>query len=89
MIEPPRREPEACLDVGGFDHSWLVYREALFERAVTAAASLANATIERGGSVALAWERVPGTLRARHTPRRACRAVPLWAGPSISPSPTA
>jgi len=49
-----RRDLAIYLDVGGFDHSWLVYREALFERAVTAAASLANATIERGGSVALA-----------------------------------
>jgi uncharacterized protein (DUF58 family) len=48
-----RRDLALYLDVGGFDHSWLVYREALFERAVTAAASLANATIERGGSVAL------------------------------------
>ena len=48
-----RRDLAIYLDVGGFDHSWLVYREALFERAVTAAASLANATIERGGSVAL------------------------------------
>jgi uncharacterized protein (DUF58 family) len=50
-----RRDLAIYLDVGGFDHSWLVYREALFERAVTAAASLANATIERGGSVALAF----------------------------------
>jgi uncharacterized protein (DUF58 family) len=49
-----RRDLAIYLDVGGFDHSWLVYREALFERAVTAAASLANAAIERGGSVALA-----------------------------------
>ena len=49
-----RRDLAIYLDVGGFDHSWLVYREALFERAATAAASLANATIERGGSVALA-----------------------------------
>jgi uncharacterized protein (DUF58 family) len=49
-----RRDLAIYLDVGGFDHSWLVYREALFERAVTAAASLAHATIERGGSVALA-----------------------------------
>ena len=49
-----RRDLALYLDVGGFDHSWLVYREALFERAVTAAASLANATIERGGAVALA-----------------------------------
>ena len=49
-----RRDLAIYLDVGGFDHSWLVYREALFERAVTAAASLANATIERGGSVSLA-----------------------------------
>lgn len=49
-----RRDLAIYLDVGGFDHSWLVYREALFERAVTAAASLANATVERGGSVALA-----------------------------------
>jgi uncharacterized protein (DUF58 family) len=49
-----RRDLALYLDVGGFDHSWLVYREALFERAVTAAASLANATIERGGSVSLA-----------------------------------
>jgi uncharacterized protein (DUF58 family) len=50
-----RRDLAIYLDVGGFDHSWLVYREALFERAVTAAASLANTTIERGGSVALAY----------------------------------
>jgi uncharacterized protein (DUF58 family) len=49
-----RRDLALYLDVGGFDHSWLVYREALFERAVTAAASLANAAIEKGGSVALA-----------------------------------
>jgi uncharacterized protein (DUF58 family) len=49
-----RRDLAIYLDVGGFDHSWLVYREALFERAVTAAASLASATIERGGSVSLA-----------------------------------
>jgi uncharacterized protein (DUF58 family) len=48
-----RRDLAIYLDVGGFDHSWLVYREALFERAVTAAASLANTTIERGGSVSL------------------------------------
>ena len=41
------------LDVHGFDHPWMVYRDALFERAVTAAASLANAAIERGGRVAL------------------------------------
>jgi uncharacterized protein (DUF58 family) len=50
-----RRDLAIYLDVGGFDHSWLVYREALFERAVSAAASLASATIERGGSVALAF----------------------------------
>ncbi len=37
-----RRDLALYLDVGGFDHSWLVYREALFERAVTAAASLAR-----------------------------------------------
>ncbi len=49
-----RRDLALYLDTGGFDHSWLVYREALFERAVTAAASLANATIERSGSVSLA-----------------------------------
>lgn len=49
-----RRDLAIYLDVGGFDHAWLVYREALFERAVTAAASLASAAIERGGSVALA-----------------------------------
>jgi uncharacterized protein (DUF58 family) len=49
-----RREVAIFLDAGGFDHSWLVYREALFERAVSAAASLANATIERGGAVSLA-----------------------------------
>ena len=49
-----RRELAIYLDAGGFDHSWLVYREALFERAVSAAASLANATIERGGAVSLA-----------------------------------
>ena len=49
-----RRDLALYLDVGGFDHSWLVYREALFERAVTAAASLASAAIERGGSVGLA-----------------------------------
>ena len=49
-----RRDLAIYLDVGGFDHTWLVYREALFERAVSAAASLANATIERGGSVSLA-----------------------------------
>ena len=49
-----RRDLAIYFDVGGFDHSWLVYREALFERAVTAAASLANATIERGGAVSLA-----------------------------------
>ena len=42
------------LDVNGFDHPWVVYRDALFERAVTAAASLANAVVERGGRVALA-----------------------------------
>jgi uncharacterized protein (DUF58 family) len=50
-----RRDLALYLDVGGFDHSWLVYREALFERAVTAAASLAQATIERGASVSLAY----------------------------------
>ena len=50
-----RRDLALYLDVGGFDHSWLVYREALFERAVTAAASLAHATIERGASVSLAY----------------------------------
>jgi uncharacterized protein (DUF58 family) len=49
-----RRDLALYLDVGGFDRSWLVYREALFERAVTAAASLASAAIERGGSVGLA-----------------------------------
>lgn len=42
------------LGVDGFDHPWLVYRDALFERAVAAAASLANASIERGGRVGLA-----------------------------------
>jgi uncharacterized protein (DUF58 family) len=41
------------LGVDGFDHPWVVYRDALFERAVTAAASLANWAIERGGRVAL------------------------------------
>ena len=50
-----RREVAIYLDVGGFDHSWLVYREALFERSVSAAASLASATIERGGAVSLAF----------------------------------
>ncbi|MGE3268022.1 MAG: DUF58 domain-containing protein [Chloroflexota bacterium] len=50
-----RREVAIYLDVGGFDHSWLVYREALFERTISAAASLANATIERGGAVSLAF----------------------------------
>lgn len=49
-----RRELAIYLDSGGFDHSWLVYREALFERAVSAAASLANTTIEHGGAVSLA-----------------------------------
>ncbi|MCC7367059.1 MAG: DUF58 domain-containing protein [Chloroflexi bacterium] len=49
-----RREVAIYLDAGGFDHSWLVYREALFERAVSAAASLANVTIERGAAVSLA-----------------------------------
>jgi uncharacterized protein (DUF58 family) len=42
------------LDVDGFDHPWVVYRDALFERAVTAAATLANAVVERGGRAALA-----------------------------------
>jgi len=41
------------LDAGGFDHPWVVYRESLFERAVTAAASLAAYVVERGGRVAL------------------------------------
>lgn len=42
------------LGVDGFDHPWVAYRDALFERAVTAVASLANAAIERGGRVSLA-----------------------------------
>jgi uncharacterized protein (DUF58 family) len=50
-----RRDLAIYLDVGGFDHSWLVYREALFERAIMAAASLANATVERGAAVSLAY----------------------------------
>jgi uncharacterized protein (DUF58 family) len=50
-----RRDLALYLDVGGFDHSWLVYREALFERAVTAAASLARFAIERGGAVSLSY----------------------------------
>jgi uncharacterized protein (DUF58 family) len=41
------------LGVDGFDHAWVVYREALFERSVTAAASIANAVIEGGGQVSL------------------------------------
>ena len=69
-----RRDLAIYLDVGGFDHSWLVYREALFERAVTAAASLANATIERGGSVALACGGVrPGRAAGQHRPGSASR----------------
>jgi uncharacterized protein (DUF58 family) len=50
-----RRDLSLFLDVGGFDHAWLVYREALFERAVTATASLARFAIERGGAVGLAF----------------------------------
>jgi uncharacterized protein (DUF58 family) len=50
-----RRDLALFLDVGGFDHAWLVYREALFERAVTATASLARFAIERGGAVSLAF----------------------------------
>ncbi len=41
------------LDAHCFDHPWVAYRETYFERAVTAAASLANAVSERGGRVAL------------------------------------
>jgi uncharacterized protein (DUF58 family) len=41
------------LDAHGFDHPWVAYREAYFERSVTAAASLANAVVERGGRAAL------------------------------------
>jgi len=48
-----RRDLALYLDVGGFDHSWLVYREALFERAVSATASLARFAIDRGGAVSL------------------------------------
>lgn len=61
-----RRELAIYLDVGGFDHSWLVYREALFERAITAAASLANATVERGGAVSLAYGGVNPVALAGH-----------------------
>jgi uncharacterized protein (DUF58 family) len=50
-----RRDLALYLDVGSFDHSWLVYREALFERAVTAAASLAQFAIDRGGSVSMTY----------------------------------
>jgi len=41
------------LDAGGFDHPWVVYRQTLFERAVTATASIASYVIERGGRVSL------------------------------------
>ncbi|MDP8921929.1 MAG: DUF58 domain-containing protein, partial [Chloroflexota bacterium] len=41
------------LDAGGFDRPSVVYREALFERAITAAASIAAYVIERGGRIAL------------------------------------
>ncbi|MCC6176261.1 MAG: DUF58 domain-containing protein [Chloroflexi bacterium] len=41
------------LDVGSFDHSWLVFRDSLFERAVTATASLAQDVLDRGGQIAL------------------------------------
>jgi uncharacterized protein (DUF58 family) len=41
------------LDAGGFDHPWVVYRDTLFERAVTATASIAQYVVERGGRVAL------------------------------------
>jgi uncharacterized protein (DUF58 family) len=40
-----------CLAVETFDHPWLVYRDSLFERAVTAVASLAHAAIDHGGRV--------------------------------------
>ncbi|MFN8524866.1 MAG: DUF58 domain-containing protein [Chloroflexota bacterium] len=41
------------LGVDDFDHSWVIYRDALFERVVSAVASLANAAVERGGRVSL------------------------------------
>jgi len=70
-----RRDLALYLDVGGFDHGWLVYREALFERAVTAAASLASATIERGGAVSLAYGGVEPLALAGHTGIDQLRAI--------------
>jgi uncharacterized protein (DUF58 family) len=55
------------LGADGFDHPWMAYRDALFERAVTAAASLANVVVERGGRVSLAISGAdPVSLSAGH-----------------------
>jgi len=70
-----RRDLALYLDVGGFDHNWLVYREALFERAITAAASLANATIERGAAVSLAYGGVEPVALEGHTGVDQLRAI--------------
>lgn len=70
-----RRDLALFLDVGGFDHSWLVFREALFERAVTATASLTRFAIERGGAVSLAYGGADPIAIPAHTGLDQLRAI--------------